>query len=355
MNLEPLQRFNRTYAGDYPFLQRLNEAWARTRPLGGLSVLHNLAITRETLLKLEPLLLGGAEVTVTHLRLPGLRPREDCIAVLKAAGVAVEVDHDRISGRFDFALDCCAQIPAMTGVEITRGYVELTQSGTPAYRNLQTRLPIYSVDDSRLKRLEAMYGTGEACVRAIRQFIKPDLAGETFLLIGFGKVGRGIAKHLVRAGAHAVVCDVDPGARARAQRLGHATLAGDDRQALRDAANRAFAVIAATGVEGVVQRLLRPDEIDPEVHLINMGADDEYGAAFPASRIAGDKAPLNFLLDAPTAMYFIDPIFGAHNRCCLDILEAKDGGFRPLPADLDLPWVAEWSRRYGIDVSDIYE
>jgi adenosylhomocysteinase len=355
MNLQPLQRFNRTYVGDYPFLQRLNDDWGRRRPLAGLSVLHNVPITRETLLKLESLLLGGAAVTVTHLRLPGLRPREDCIAVLKDAGVAVEIDHDRIAGRFDFALDCCAQIPAMAGVEIARGYVELTQSGTPAYRALRTSLPIYSVDESKLKCLEGMYGTGEACVRAIKEFIKPELSGERFVLIGFGKVGRGVAKHLAGAGARRVVCDVNPRARAQAERLGHATLAGDKGPALRDAVNGAFAVIAATGVEGLVQRLVRPEEIAPKVHLINMGADDEYGEAFPQRRIAGDKAPLNFLLEAPTAMHFIDPIFGAHNRCCLDILEAKDSGFRPLPADLDLPWVEEWSRRYGIDVSDIHD
>jgi adenosylhomocysteinase len=355
VNLEPLQRFNRNYVGDYPFLQRLKEDWARRRPLAGLSVLHNLAITRETLLKLESLLLGGATVTVTHLRLPGLRPRQDCIAVLQEAGVAVEVDHARIAGRFDFALDCCAQISAMPGVQIVRGYVELTQSGTPAYRALKTGLPIYSVDESKLKRLEGMFGTGEACVRAIKELIEPDLAGKSFLLIGFGKVGRGIAKHLARAGARLIVCDRDAGARARAAGLGYATLAGDDRAALRDTVNGAFAVVAATGVEGLVQRLIRPEEIDPAVHLINMGADDEYGEAFLATRIAGEKAPLNFLLEAPTAMYFIDPIFAAHNRCCLDILEAKAGGFLPLPADMDLPWVEEWSRRYAIDVGDIHD
>lgn len=355
MNLEPLQRFNRSYVGDYPFLQRLNDDWVRRRPLAGLSVLHNLAITRETLLKLESLLLGGAAVTVTHLSLPGLKPRQDCIAVLRESGIAVELDHDRISGRFDFALDCCAQIPAMAGVEIARGYVELTQSGTAGYKALRTKLPIYSVDELRLKRLEGMFGTGEACVRAIKEFIAPDLAGKIVVLIGFGKVGHGIAKHLALAGARLVVCDADPGARARAERRGHATLSPTDRPALRAAVNGAFAAIMATGVEGLGQRLLRPDEIDPKVHLVNMGADDEYGPAFPPARIAGQKAPLNFLLEAPTAMYFIDPIFAAHNRCCLDILAAKDSGFSPLPADMDLPWVEEWSRRYAIDVSDIFD
>ena len=354
IDLEPLQRFNRAYVGDYPFLRRLSQEWVQRRPLSGLSVLHNLAITRETMVKLESLLLGGAEVTVTHLALPGLQPRQDCLAVLREAGVAVELEHGRIAGRFDFALDCCAQIPAMANVEIVRGYVELTQSGNAIYKALDTTLPVYSVDESRLKRLEGMFGTGEACVRAIRQFIATDLDGKTFVLLGFGKVGHGIAKHLLRAGAKVTVADSDPAARERARRAGHAALDPDDRAALRSAVNASFGVITATGSEGLMGRLLRPDEIDPRVHLINMGADDEYGPDFPAARIVGEKAPINFLLDAPTAMYFIDPIFAAHKRCCLDILTAQAGGFQPLPADMDLPWIEEWSRRYDVDVTDIF-
>lgn len=355
MNLAPLQAFNRRYPGDHPFLARQAGEWAASRPLQGLSVLHNLAITCETLQKLEPLLLAGAEVTVTHLALPGLPPRQDCVAVLREAGVTVETDHARLAGRFDFALDCCAQIPAMAGVEIVRGYVELTQSGNEVYRALPTELPVYSVDRSKLKCLEGMYGTGEACVRALKQFVVPELAGRRFLLIGFGKVGRGIAKHLLREGAEVTVCDADAGARALAVRRGHAALEAVPGQALLDAINASFGVIMATGGEGLLSRLAAPEAIDPAVRLINMGADDEFGPAYPPERVVGEKAPINFLLDSPTAMFFIDPIFAAHNRCCLDILTARDRGFTPLPADMDLPWVEEWSRRYGIDTADIHE
>ncbi len=355
MNLAPLQAFNRRYVGDYPFLLRQREEWARSQPLQGLSVLHNLAITCETLQKLEGLLLAGARVTVTHLQLPGLPPRQDCVAVLREAGVAVEIDHAKLAGRYDFALDCCGQIPAMPGVEIARGYVELTQSGNAIYQALETSLPIYSVDRSKLKCLEGMFGTGEACVRALREFVDPALAGRQFLLIGFGKVGRGIAKHLTREGAGLTVCDSDPEARALAGRRGYATLEARPGAALRKAVNGAFAVIVATGSEGLFERLVPPQEVAPAVHLVNMGADDEFGPAYPADRIVGNKAPINFLLDAPTAIYFIDPIFAAHNRCCLDILAGRQAGFSALPADMDLPWVEEWSQRYGIDTADIHE
>ena len=59
-------------------------------------------------------------------------------------------------------------------------------------------------------------------------------------------------------------------------------------------------------------------------------------------------------LDSPTTMYFIDPIFMAHNRCCEYILKGGVHGFSALPKALDLPVVDAWSRRYDIDVSDIF-
>lgn len=53
-------------------------------------------------------------------------------------------------------------------------------------------------------------------------------------------------------------------------------------------------------------------------------------------------------------MFFIDPIFAVHNRCREHILSGNDHGFSPLPPELDLPVIEEWSTRYGMDVSDIY-
>ncbi|WP_169054223.1 NAD(P)-dependent oxidoreductase [Nitratireductor sp. XY-223] len=354
MDIEKLQRFNSAYVGDYPFLQDLGSEWAQSRPLAGLRILHNIPLTRETMLKLEPLYLGGADVTVTHLELPGLEPKEDCVDLLRDAGATVELDHRRINGTFDIALDCCAQVPAMENVNIERGYVELTQSGTPIYSELETDLPVYSLDLSKLKCLEGMFGTGEACVRAIKQFVTPDLDGRKIVLFGYGKVGRGIARYLARENVRLTVVDINATYLDQAAAAGHKTLKSARCQELLETINDAFAVIFATGHPGLLQSLYAPSEIADNVQLINMGADDEFGDDYPANRIVADKAPLNFLLDSPTTMFFIDPIFAAHNRCCQNILSDDAHGFTALPAELDLPFVDAWSRRYGIDVSDIY-
>ena len=354
MDIEALQAFNRHYNGEYPFLRELNAEWEQSRPFEGRRVLHNIPLTRETMLKLESLYLAGADVTVTHLDLPGLEPKADCVACLRENGANIELDHKKIAGAFDIALDCCGQIPGMPQVTITQGYVELTQSGMPVYSALETDLPIYSLDLSKLKCLEGMFGTGEACVRALKTFLTSDLRGKRFVLFGFGKVGQGIARYLAPEGAELIVVDVDENRLQNAKEKGFATMSSKADPALLDTINNAFGVITATGQPNLIQGLFAPEKIDAGVHLINMGADDEFGDRFPAARIEGEKAPLNFLLEAPTTMFFIDPVFAAHNRCCEYILKREVSGLSPLPAALDLPIVEAWSKRYQIDVSDIY-
>lgn len=354
MDIDKLQRFNGTYVGDYPFLKDLGSEWARSKPLDGVRILHNIPLTRETMLKLEPLYLGGADVTVTHLDLPGLDAKQECVDLLDEAGAKIELDHRLIRGTFDVALDCCAQVPAMENVRIERGYVELTQSGTPVYSKLETGLPIYSLDLSKLKCLEGMFGTGEACVRAFKQFVTPDLRDRRIVLFGYGKVGRGIARYLAAEGVILTVVDVNDTYLGHAASAGFETTKSVRSPELLEAINGAFAVIFATGCPGLLQSLYAPSQIDDDVLLVNMGADDEFGDDYPAARVVANKAPLNFLLDSPTTMFFIDPIFAAHNRCCENILAGGDRGFTALPAELDLPFVNAWSERYGIDVSAIY-
>ncbi|MEM9105554.1 MAG: NAD-binding protein, partial [Pseudomonadota bacterium] len=195
---------------------------------------------------------------------------------------------------------------------------------------------------------------GEACVRAIKQFIDPNLKDRKFVVIGYGKVGRGITRYLSQEGAHLTVVDTNPTCLEQAADAGFATLKVDDRDNILESVNNSFALITATGHPEMIGEMFTPADITESVHLINMGADDEFGDAFPASRIAADKAPLNFMLDSPTTMFFIDPIFMAHNRCCEYILKGGVQGFSALPKALDLPVVEAWSQRYDIDVKDIF-
>ena len=47
--------------------------------------------------------------------------------------------------------------------------------------------------------------------------------------------------------------------------------------------------------------------------MVNMGVEDEWGKAVPPERMLNNKEPLNFILEEPTLLKFIDPTMALHN------------------------------------------
>ncbi|AJC49290.1 NAD-binding protein [Allofrancisella guangzhouensis] len=357
MNIEILQDFNRTYKGKYPFLTKLNEQWAKDKPLKGLKILHNIPITRETLIKLESLYLAGAEILVTHINIPGLEPKQDCLEVLTAAGANVELSHNNIFNQFDFALDCCAQVIDMPNVTVTRGYTELTQFGSERYRKLKLNAPVISIDDSYTKCLEGMYGTGEAFVRLVQQEIVTDLKNKKFVLFGYGKVGRGVAKYLAKAGAKVSVVEISPKYLDDAKNHKLTPInANIDNTEIIKLINTSDMVVMATGVTGLLSNIITSEkDINNNIVLLNMGASDEFGNKIAPQRVFANKAPVNFLLESPTRIEYIDPIFYAHNYCIEYLLKNNQlSGYNPLPKHLDEDLINQWSEFFNVDCSDIY-
>ena len=72
---------------------------------------------------------------------------------------------------------------------------------------MNTPFPVINVDDSNLKKLEGMYGTGESFVRAFKERTGQSIHNQSFMVFGFGKVGRGIVKYLLRETPHITVVD----------------------------------------------------------------------------------------------------------------------------------------------------
>ncbi|MBQ3777169.1 MAG: adenosylhomocysteinase, partial [Fibrobacter sp.] len=46
--------------------------------------------------------------------------------------------------------------------------------------------------------------------------------------------------------------------------------------------------------------------------LANMGVEDEYGAEIPAEKVLNAKGPLNFILEEPTHLKYIDTSLALH-------------------------------------------
>ena len=60
--------------------------------------------------------------------------------------------------------------------------------------------------------------------------------------------------------------------------------------------------------------------------LANMGVEDEYGPGVPATRVLAEKKPLNFILEEPTHLKYIDASLALHAALGeLLVREAADG------------------------------
>ena len=84
-------------------------------------------------------------------------------------------------------------------------------------------------------------------------------------------------------------------------------------------------VVTATGVKNA----LAAPELAPALNstkaiLANMGVEDEYGAAIPAEQELNAKGPLNFILEEPTHLKYIDTSLALHAALAeLLVKEAK--------------------------------
>jgi adenosylhomocysteinase len=76
--------------------------------------------------------------------------------------------------------------------------------------------------------------------------------------------------------------------------------------------NSAF-VVTATGVKNALAAPeLAPALLSTQAILANMGVEDEYGEAVPAEKVLNAKGPLNFILEEPTHLKYIDTSLALH-------------------------------------------
>ena len=319
------------------FLHGSLERLATDKPLAGMRIVNNMAITYETLCKLEPLLVAGADLTVTST--VGLPPKEDVENILRAAHIVYVRHHSDLRGPFDIHLDCGAQLPKLGPPRL--GAVELTQVGSRLYQKMNPSYPVISVDDSQIKVLETQHGTGEAFVRAFTELTNETLQGRSFVLFGFGKVGLGVATNLRRQGARVTVVEADSTRQTAAQAEGFTALKAEDPEGIKAVLANAFAVVTATGIKHVLSQGFKTEDC-PQAYLANIGTLDEFGPNFDGARILYNRAAINFALKHATLMKYIDPSFYAHNLAAEHLLKKPPPGFAPLNKQVDEQILKDW-------------
>jgi adenosylhomocysteinase len=241
----------------FPVLQRLGDAWARSRPWADVAIGLNLHLTTLTAALVDELQLGGARCLVSganpgtsdagttqFLRNRGLEVytgggREDRHAQLLAHGPSLLVDTGA-----ELVEAALAQ-PA--GVPQPLGAVVLTRRGIERLRRRNLPFPVVDLTAGRLHdTVENGTGIGEAVWRAVSSLTGIALAGRRAAVVGYGPVGRGIAAWARSAGMVVEIVESDPVRRLFAHYDGFAT------PDLADAVRRVRVVVTATGRSGVI-------------------------------------------------------------------------------------------------------
>jgi adenosylhomocysteinase len=230
---------------------------------------------------------AGAEVVAAGSN-PGTT-QDAVAAALVARGIEVHATHGAFPDEFEAdllaAADAEPDIVVDDGAELTsrilehrprvaarlRGVTEETTTGVARLRALEAAgrlsFPAIAANDAACKHLyDNRYGTGQTTIEAILRLTNLLAAGKELCVVGYGWVGRGVARYAAGNGARVTVVEVDPVKALEAYMDGH-RVAGPEGLAEADV------IVTATGGVGVLGRdalaLLRDGAV-----LANAGHDD---------------------------------------------------------------------------------
>ena len=290
-----------------PVLRSIRERFASERPLAGVRVAACLHVTAETANLVRTLVAGGAEAA---LAAANPLSTQDDVADALAADVEVrgrrgeDVDayvanvHALVAGRPQVTLDDGADLltviharhPERLGDML--GGTEETTTGLLRLRGLEAEgrlgVPVLAVNEAGTERLfNDHYGTGQSTLDGILRATNLLVAGKTFVVLGYGWTGKGVALRARGAGAQVIVCEVDP------MRALEARMEGFEVMPALAAAGRGDVFVTVTGSRGVLGAPHFERMKDGAV-LANAGHFD-IEIDLPALRAAADDAPVEVL------------------------------------------------------------
>lgn len=333
-----------------PFLHRQYSQWTTDKPLRGLRILQHVPLVQNTLLKIACLVTAGADVTVTNPNF--MKPCSIAIQRLNEANIPFVSDLNQLKQKsFDIYLDCGAELFQTLGTP-RLGAVELTGSGDQFYRESNPTFPVISIDRSLTKQLETVFGMAVSAIHSLEKITHQTIRNKKWMIFGFGKIGRGLAYSSMQHQAEVTVADISEAAKSKASQLKIHYIDAHDRHAVEIALKKADIVITATGKHAALSAY--PKEWFIGKMLANMGILDEYGPSFQINEVLNHKKPLNFILDDPTPIEYIDPALYAHNEVILNLLNRQtQSGVHDMEKQLDEKIIKQWCHDHRVIIDDI--
>ncbi|MDR3077980.1 MAG: adenosylhomocysteinase, partial [Planctomycetota bacterium] len=216
---------------DMPALAQIRGRFEKSRPLKGLRMSACLHVTAETANLLRTLKAGGADVVICASN--PLSTQDDVAAsLIKEYGIPVfarhGIDNKGYYRHIEAALAHQPNITMDDGADLVTaiitkhkelqgtviGSMEETTTGVIRLRAMERDgvlpFPVIAVNDADTKHLfDNRYGTGQSTLDGIIRATGKLLAGQVFVVAGYGWCGRGLASRARGHGAKVIVTEVD--------------------------------------------------------------------------------------------------------------------------------------------------
>ena len=217
---------------EMPVLRLIRERFAAERPLDGVKLLACAHITTETANLARALQAGGADAVLIASN--PLSTQDDVAASLVSdwgipvyaiKGESTETYNRHVRTALDYhpdiiiddGSDVVATIIKERAHQIKEivGSTEETTTGIQRLKAMEAAgvlsFPAIAVNNAQTKRFfDNRYGTGQSTLDGIIRATNILLAGRTFVVVGYGWCGKGVALRARGMGANVVVTEVDP-------------------------------------------------------------------------------------------------------------------------------------------------
>jgi len=218
-------------AREMPVLTLIRQRFLKEQPLKGRKVAACLHVTSETANLMLTLKAGGADIALCA---SNPLSTNDAVAAALAAQHGIKTyairgeDNDTYYQHIEAALDHHPALTMDDGADLVSvlhksrqeqlpeiiGGTEETTTGVIRLRAMADRgvlrYPIVAVNEADTKHMfDNRYGTGQSTIDGIIRATNVLLAGKTFVIAGYGWVGRGLASRAKGHGADVVITEVD--------------------------------------------------------------------------------------------------------------------------------------------------
>ena len=211
-------------------LGEIRKRFEKEKPLEKVRIGLALHVTKETGILVRTLQAGGAEVAITGCN--PLSTQDDVAAALAEEGVHVwAYKGETREDYYRYIKKVIATKPHITiddgcdlVSEIHKNHTELipeiicgceeTTTGIIRLKAMERdnalKYPMIAVNDNKTKHLvDNFYGTGQSTLDGVLRATNVLVAGKTFVVVGYGSCGKGIAMRARGLGANVLVCEVD--------------------------------------------------------------------------------------------------------------------------------------------------